>query len=331
MPDITFKHGLIPNNPHRARLYFKTFRNPEASAPASVNYSNFPSPGMLGNDNYGDCVEAGNGHVVMQQTFIGQGTEASITTEEVLAEYTRITGFNPNDPDTDQGTELQAGLDDFRKNGVNGHKIAGFAQLDPSNLDDVKLAVSEFGAVSIGFEFPASAMNQFNQGQPWTFVNGSPIEGGHCVIVMGYDSDWLYVLTWGAVQKMGYDFWNAYVAGRGGEAWVVIDEEWVNTASGKDIEGVDKYAFGAQFAALTGQANPFPEPAPTPTPAPSPTPTPSPVPTPSPSPTPEPTPVPDDPSEDALVVATHRALRAHDVKPAYLARALKTWLTAEDL
>lgn len=323
MPDITFKSGLIPNDPHRARLYFKTFRKAGANAPASADYSSFPSPGMLGNDIYGDCVEAGNGHIVEQQTFIGQGTEAAVTDAEVLAEYTRITGFNPNDPNSDQGTELQAGLDDFRKNGVNGHKIAAFAQLDPANIDDVKLAVSEFGAVSIGFEFPASAMQQFNAGQPWTVVNGSPIDGGHCVIVMGYDSNHLKVITWGQVQLMGYDFWNKYVAGNGGEAWVVIDSEWVNTASGKDIEGVDKFAFGAQFAALTGQASPFPAPAPTPTPTPAPTPTPVPEPTPE--------PVTDDPNDDALAVAAHRALRAHTAKPAYLANALKTWLTAEEL
>jgi hypothetical protein len=275
---VQFHHGVKPNDPRKARLYFSMFKAAGAVPPASADYTGFPNPGMLGNDQYGDCVEAGNGHMVMQQTFFGQGSEFTVTTSDALNEYTRITGFNPADPNTDQGTMIQDGLNDLRKNGFSGHKIAAFAQLDPTKIDDVKLAVAEFGAVSIGFAFPQSAMNQFNTGKPWDVVKGSPIEGGHCVIVMGYDAQYLYVITWGAVQKMTYAFWNEYVVRQGGEAWAVIDQEWVNQASGKDVEGVDLQAFGAQFAALTGQANPFPAPAPTPPPVPDPVPVPVPSP-----------------------------------------------------
>lgn len=263
---IQFHHGVVKNDSRKARLYFRMFSKAGAIAPPNVDYSQFPSPGMLGNDMYGDCVEAGNGHIVMQQTFTGQGTEYMVTTSQVLDEYSRITGFNPNDPNTDQGTMIQDGLNDLRKTGFGSHKISAFAQLDTANMNDVKLAVAEFGAVSIGFSFPASAMDQFNAGKPWTVVSGSPIDGGHCVIVMGYDPNWIYVITWGAVQKMSYGFWNKYVD----EAWAVISQDWVNRITGVDVEGVDLHAFGAQFAALTGQPNPFPAPAPTPAPTPGP-------------------------------------------------------------
>lgn len=323
---VIFRPGVKPNDPRRARLYFSTFRKPGVTAPASVDYySQLQNIGMLGNDNWGDCVEAENGHIVEQQTQVGQGTEVVVTEAQALAMYSAITGFDPNagppgQNPTDNGTEIQAGLNYLRKTGVAGHVIAAFAQLDPSNMNDVKLAVSEFGMVDIGLAFPASAMDQFNAGQPWDVVQGSQIEGGHCVGVAGYDDQYLYVYTWGAVQKMTYAFWNTYVAGNGGEAWAVISQDWVNKASGKDVEGVDLASFGAQFAALTGQANPFPAPAPAPTPVPVPPPAPVPVPAP-----------PLDPAETALVAAARKYLTNWwPLKPGYLVKALRGWLSDKD-
>lgn len=306
MAQITFTPGVVKNDPAKARLYFRMFRVAGAVPPVSVDFTKFPSIGMLGNDNAGDCVEAANGHIVEQQTSIGQGTEVPVTTAQAIAEYTKLTGYNPNDPNTDQGTMIQDGLNDMVKAGLNGHKIAAFAQLDVNNMNDVKLAVAEFGAVDIGFNFPASAMSQFNSGQPWDVVKGSPIEGGHCVLVVGYDANYLYVVTWGAIQKMTYAFWTSYVD----EAWAVISQDWVNAATGKDVEGVDLNAFGAQFTALTGQPNPFPG-----------------VPAPTPVPTPTPTPVPGvlDAAEQALVTAADRGIKSVLV-PKYLKNALKGWL-----
>lgn len=325
---LVFKPGVKPNDPHKPRLYFSAFRRAGAVAPSSVDYySQLPTIGMLGNDNWGDCVEACNGHIAEQQTYLGQGAEFSVSTSDALAEYTRITGFNPNagppgSNPTDQGTMIQDGLNDLRKTGFGSHKVAAFAQLDPSNMADVKLAVSEFGVVDIGLAFPASAMDQFNNGQPWDVVAGSAIEGGHCVAVAGYDAAFLYVYTWGAVQKMTYAFWNEYVVRNGGEAWAVVSADWVSRNTGKDPEGVDAAALGAQFAALTGQANPFPAPAPVPTP----TPTPVPVP-----PAPAPVPVGPDAADYALAKAAHRFLSGFWPRPKYLVKALETWLTDKGL
>lgn len=315
---VTFRPGVKPNDPRKPRLYFSTFTRPgaAATAPATVNfYSQLPNIGMLGNDNWGDCVEAGNGHVVEQQTCIGQGSEVVISDSEVLSSYSQITGFDPNagppgNNPTDQGTMIQDGLNWLRKTGFGAHKIAAFAQLDPRKIADVKLAVWEFGCVSIGFAFPSSAMDQFNAGQPWDVVPGSPIEGGHCVVVAGYDASYLYVYTWGAVQKMTYAFWNEYVAGNGGEAWAVIDQDWISTVTGQDVEGFDTAAFGAQFAALTGQPNPFPAPVPVPPPPPPPPPAP-----------------PLDPAEQALVTAARRYMKTWWPRPGYLDRALRGWLS----
>jgi hypothetical protein len=216
---------------------------------------------MLGNDQYGDCVFAANGHTVEQQTALGQGKEVAVTTAQVLAEYSKVTGFNPADPNTDNGAEVQQGLSDLRTAGLAGHKITVFAEINVADMNTVKNAVAEFGVVDIGFDVPFSAMDQFNAGQPWDVVaNDGGIDGGHCVIICGYDAKYVYVYTWNAVQKMTYAFWNKYVT----EAWALVDQEWVNNSTGLDPEKVNLYTLGQEFAALTGQPNPFPNPVPVP-------------------------------------------------------------------
>ena len=323
---VDFHPGVKPQDLRKPRLFFAAFRKAGAVPPASAIFTGMPTIGMLGNDQYGDCVYAGDGHTVEEQTFYGQGAEYAVTTAQVLAAYTQMTGFNPADPNTDNGDTVQNGLTFLRKTGFGGHVLAAFAEIDPTNITDVKLAVAEFGVVAIGMAFPAIAMTQFNAGKPWDVTkNDGAIEGGHRVAVVGYDATYLYVFTWNAVQKMTYAFWNKYVAANGGEAWASIGLDWINAASGLDPAGVDKYAFGAQFAALTGQANPFPSPTPPAPPAP-------PVP---------PTPVPGpDAAEKALATAAHRWLgtKGHvfrlvfgSSKPAYLVNALNAWLKDKGL
>ena len=297
---IKFYPGVQPADPSRPRLYYRMFAKAGVTPPATVDYSGFTPVGMLGNDTVGDCVFAADGHIVEQATFFGQGSEYVVSTEQALAAYSQVTGYNPADPNSDQGALVQDGLDYLRKTGFGGHKIAAFAQVDVKNITEVKNAVAEFGSVDIGFDFPASAMDQFNAGKPWTPVAGSPIEGGHCVTVVGYTDAYLTVVTWGkSTQKMDYAFWNKYVS----EAWALISRDWWNAATGKDPEGVDLAALGAQWAALTGQPNPFPD---------------------DPTPPPPPPPVGPDAADLALIKAAAKYETTFRPKK-YLVAALKAW------
>lgn len=271
--------GKLPAQPARPHLRLAAgITQTLPPPPASVLYDQVPDWGMEGNDTAGDCVEAYIAHAVEQLTRYATGTEQVIAASETIGLYSAITGYDPHDPNTDQGTNMQDALTWWRKTGVfRGHRIAAFAAVDLTDWDEIENAVDLFGHVSIGFNFPDSAMDQFNQGRPWTVVKGSPVDGGHCVMLIGYDQDWLYVVTWGQVQKMDRAFWAAYVD----EAWVPITQDAIN-AKGAGAFGnvISLSALGAAFAELTDSANPFPGPSPEPVPAPPPSPAPAPGPTP---------------------------------------------------
>jgi len=196
--------------------------------------------GMLGNDQYGDCVWAGAGHETMLWN-----KEASkdilFTAADALADYSAVTGFNPNDPNSDQGTDMsQAASYRFHtgvvdKNG-NRHKVGAYLAITPGNRDEVKQAIYLFSDVGVGFEFPSLAMNQFNRGQTWHLPAGTLTGEGHYVPAIGYDSRYLYVVTWGRVQKMSWGFFSKYCD----EALVYLSEEFLT--QGKSPEGFDLLA-----------------------------------------------------------------------------------------
>lgn len=240
--------GRLPRDPNAPIVDLTKHLKVNATAlPASVDwYSKVTDWGMLLNDQLGDCTCAGDGHIAIQQS-VYHGTPVTVTNDEVLQAYEVVGGYVPGDPSTDQGATVQAALAYLEKYGLAGFKIAAFGDVDVKDYASVKRAIWEFGAVSLGVNLPESAEEQFAEGEPWNVVNGSPIEGGHCIIAVGYDADYVYCVTWGAVVPVSWGWWAKYVE----EAFAVISEDWV-TVSGLSLD-----AFGAEFAVAFDVPNPF--------------------------------------------------------------------------
>ena len=263
--------GKLPAQPARPQLKLSAVLQERLAAPpASCDWqSDSITWPMYANDTVGDCTCAGVGHMVNQLTFYGSGTEVMPTEASVLGMYSAITGYTPSDSNSDTGAYCQDVLGYWRKTGLEGHKIVAYASLDVSNLTEVKQAISVFGTVYVGMLFPDSAMNQFDNGEVWDVVRGTrKPKDGHCVIVGAYGNRKFGLVTWGQETEMTEAFWRAYVD----EAWVVLDADGLNKAAAYFTGAPSFYALGQQFAALTGEANPVPEPAPVPTPDPAPVP-----------------------------------------------------------
>jgi hypothetical protein len=246
-----FKLGKTPARNNSVLLKMRDYvtRSKLPNPPTNFGHENLIGSNWqtLGNTSYGDCVWAGAGHETMMWNKEAN-TDVQFTDESVLSDYSAVTGFNPNDSSTDCGTDVQVAAN-YRKNtGVldaNGkrHKVAAYLAITPGNLDEHFVAMYLFGAVGIGVEFPESAMQQFQSGQPWDVVKGSEIAGGHYLPLVARRNNILCV-SWGKLQSMTPKFLNYYED----EAVAYVSLETLN--AGKTLEGFNADQLIADLAQL---------------------------------------------------------------------------------
>lgn len=196
-------------------------------------------PKMFMNDTLGDCAIAGSIEEVRLVNAL-RGVTVPFNDTTAILNYHAVTGYNPDDPSTDQGTDVHE-LYEFRKttgivdaNGI-AHKIVAYAGLTPRNFDELLVALSLFDVVGIGIEVPEYAEPQFEAHQPWHVLKGfHRIEGGHYVSVCGAtDKDTATVYTWGAEQGITRPFYQKFNT----VAVVALTEELFN--ADKSPEGID--------------------------------------------------------------------------------------------
>jgi hypothetical protein len=175
---------------------------------AAVDKATCGNWGMLGNDNYSDCCEADDGHQLMMRTA-NVGTILIPTTEQVLKLYTAETGFNPDVPSSDQGTDETADCEWMCAQGFLGHKAEATTGVNPTSLTNLQWCVQLFGACKFGVNLPQSAMDQFNAGKPWTVVErDGGIIGGHDIPGISYSAatKMFDVITWGQRIQASFDW-----------------------------------------------------------------------------------------------------------------------------
>jgi hypothetical protein len=177
---------------------------------------------MLANDTLGDCTIASKFHDVQVAAVntVGLGADATAFTDaDAIKYYSLWDGYVPGDPNTDQGGVILNVLKQWQKQRLNGHRLFAFTSLNPQNAEHVKKAIELFGVVDHGLELPISAQSQVGGlwdvvGDPENDPDSQPGSwGGHDVSAAAYDvtTGEIVVITWGALQRMTWKFWNTYV------------------------------------------------------------------------------------------------------------------------
>jgi hypothetical protein len=246
-----FKFGKQPAAPRPKDLAFSTFA---ATIKLPAVPSRFGHGGaysdwkMLGNDVYGNCVWAGAAHEHMLLNKVINHVDVAFDDGAVLSDYAAGAGFDPNDPSTDNGTNVHDALSYRRNTGIvdaagQRHKIGAYVALSPKDWQHLEQAAYIFGVVGVGFELPNSAQPQFDAHEPWHRVAGAKHDGGHYVPVVGsvHSSDQATAITWGRRQVFTKDFYEHY----NDEAWAYVTPEQLRGDGtglhGFDVEKLNKY------------------------------------------------------------------------------------------
>lgn len=175
---------------------------------------------MYANDRVGDCVWAGAAHeTVMWNAEVDTAVE--FTDETVLGDYSALTGYDPADPDSDRGTDMQKAAAYRQKTGLldaagRRHRVGAYVAITPGNPTELAAACYLFGTVGVGLRMPEFAEEQFEQGKPWSTrgrYGTATIVGGHYVPVVGRTggADGVFdVVTWGRLQRMETGFYRRW-------------------------------------------------------------------------------------------------------------------------
>lgn len=212
-----------------------------------------PSWPMYLNDSIGDCTIAELGHAVGAFSVNSgeKGGEVLFANSVIQSVYSAISGYVTGNPNTDTGCVISDVLAYWESTGISDirgveHKINAYAQLVNTDPATLNWALKNFGCVYTGINCPESAEEQFANDQPWTYVQGSPIAGGHCIGLQTMLSVGNYgFTTWGKLQAVEQSFVDHYLE----EAWVVISPDWI-TSKGGTITGLDVAQLQADMAVL---------------------------------------------------------------------------------
>jgi hypothetical protein len=193
---------------------------------------------ILGNDQYGDCAEAAALHLIQAQSY-NVGRPVNPTLQDALNLYSAVTGFNPNDPATDQGTVLTDLLAYWQNTGITIgstlHQIEGFAQLDITSMAQLRWAAYTFGGDLLGLNLPGACEQNLAN---WNYGPGQPTAGGHCVPQLGEGADGGKVDSWKIIIPVSVPFLASYLD----EACIVVTKDWLNaqneSPSGLDLNGL---------------------------------------------------------------------------------------------
>lgn len=180
--------------------------------------------GMMLNDQLGCCTIAAAGHA--KQTWsAANGSQVDISDAEILAGYEGGCGYNPADPNSDQGGVEVLVIKYLQTVGLGGMKFGPDVALDVGNELHVKAGISFLGGVYLGVALPLTAQNQI----VWRLAmdqagNGAGSWGGHAVFAVGWDADGIIFWSWGQLMRMSWDFWADYVD----EGYAFLDPAWVD-------------------------------------------------------------------------------------------------------
>ena len=199
---------------------------------------------MLANNQFNCCTSAAAGHMVHHWTTANR-RGVFLTDQDIIRAHARLTG----DRLMDCVSMLDA-LKFWRKSGIGKHRVHSFVKAHAQDVDELRGIVHLFGSAYIGFDLPKFVLTGAPTGWPqipWAIPaavsaedSAPQLANGHCVTAVGYGEEGVYVVTWGALKTMSWEFYSRYNA----ETYAVLSSDWVDgdqvSPSGFDLRSLER-------------------------------------------------------------------------------------------
>ena len=199
---------------------------------------------MYANDRLGDCTCAAAGHMIEAWTAAA-GHVVEVSEHAVIVAFEQVKMVDPATGE-EGAVELDV-LKFWRKKGIARHRIGAFASVSVHDEELLRTAAYLFGGLYIGLSLPLTAQHQ--DVWDWTGSLTGPARpgswGGHAVDVVGYSATGVEFVTWGAVKKMTWEFWERYCD----EAYCILSPDFLH--AGKAPNGFELAALKADLALVT--------------------------------------------------------------------------------
>lgn len=217
------------------------FKLPDLRLPAAFDFDTgrktIPNR-MWGNDQYGDCVIAGESNQLLRLERVEAWTTIPLTDNDAITRYKSLTGCRQPGDQNDTGLVILDSLHNWRNVGYltyyKGHnfQIDAYGELDPNDHDQIKFAIYLLHGVQWGIALPVAAQAMIRDGKlDYNGETGPDWEpgswGGHCVYSKAYTENGVKILTWDMEIEMTWNFIHKFVD----EAWGVVDslDSWRKT------------------------------------------------------------------------------------------------------
>jgi hypothetical protein len=245
----TFKLGRLRPSPTHMRMQLGLYMAADLPVPPTVEIwasaAEVCLSQMYKNDVLGDCTAAGAGHILgVWRGNAGNGDQIPTDTD-VVAFYSKTTGYVPGNESTDQGGDEIVVLNKWRDEGFfadTSGKILGWGNVNGANALEVKQALYLFENVYFGVELPDAWINPGPQGSGfvWDVAGPSNPQNGHCFVGVGYNAVGVQVCSWGMVGTITWAAIAKYATTTcEGELHVALSSDVLNRAQEKAPNGFD--------------------------------------------------------------------------------------------
>jgi hypothetical protein len=182
---------------------------------------------MLANDHFNCCTSAAAGHMVHHWTAANHHN-VFLQDQDIIRAHAQLTGDRLMDC-----VSMMTALKFWRGTGIGSHRIHSYVNARAGDADALRTIIHLFGSAYIGLDLPQFACSGVPTGWPdipWSIPPGVISEDaaprpdmGHCVTAVGYGQEGAYVVTWGRLKTMSWEFFHRYNV----EAYAVLSYDWV--------------------------------------------------------------------------------------------------------